>query len=86
MNYKLYPPNFKQQRMKTLVRDNFQCVICAKVGAPSQKIKHLFPILVVSHIDQNKNNCELSNLQTLCPTHHAKFDAEFKKYIRISNK
>ena len=86
MDYKLYPISFKQQRLKTLVRDDFKCIICIRKGTPSNRPKHLHPYLVVSHIDQNKDNCELSNLQTLCPTHHALFDAEYKKFKRLSPK
>lgn len=40
--------------------------------------------LQVAHIDHNKSNNEPSNLRTLCPYHHAKFDSEHKKFLRIT--
>ena len=40
--------------------------------------------LQVAHINHDKNNNEPSNLMTLCPIHHARFDTEHKKLARIS--
>lgn len=45
--------------------------------------KRVFTLhLVVAHIDQNKQNNDPSNLMTLCPFHHAKFDAKHKALKR----
>ena len=45
--------------------------------------RHVFTIyLVVAHIDQNKANNDPKNLLTLCPFHHAKFDAKSKTLSR----
>lgn len=38
--------------------------------------------LVVAHLDQNKENNDMSNLMTMCPFHHAKYDAKSKSLIR----
>lgn len=38
--------------------------------------------LQVAHIDHNKDNNEPSNLMSLCPIHHAKFDADHKRFLR----
>jgi hypothetical protein len=42
--------------------------------------------LQVAHLDHNKNNNDPSNLLTLCPIHHAKYDSEHKKLSRITYK
>lgn len=39
--------------------------------------------LHVAHLDQDKNNNDPSNLVTLCPRHHSKFDAQYKSFKRI---
>lgn len=47
--------------------------------------KRVFTLfLAVSHIDQNKNNNDPSNLWSLCPRCHSNFDKEFKKVKRIT--
>lgn len=47
--------------------------------------KRVFKLsLQIAHIDHDKSNNEPSNLITLCPRHHAKMDAEHKKFLRIS--
>ena len=30
--------------------------------------------LQVAHLDQNKNNCTMQNLKTMCPVHHLAYD------------
>lgn len=40
--------------------------------------------LQIAHIDNNKLNNEPENLLTLCPRHHAKMDADHKRFLRIS--
>jgi len=42
--------------------------------------------LQVAHIDHDKNNNAPSNLMSLCPVHHARFDTEHKKLARIMYK
>lgn len=50
----------------------------------SQGRKVFTMFLQVAHIDHDKSNNEPSNLRTLCPFHHAKFDSEHKKLLRIT--
>lgn len=40
--------------------------------------------LQIAHIDHNKCNNDPENLITLCPRHHAKMDADHKRFLRIS--
>lgn len=42
--------------------------------------------LQVAHKDHNKLNNDPSNLITLCPVHHARFDSEHKRFARIMYK
>ena len=39
--------------------------------------------LQIAHLDHNKSNNDPSNLQSLCPIHHAKHDKEHKKFQRL---
>ena len=39
--------------------------------------------LQVAHLDHNKSNNDPSNLKSLCPVHHARFDTEHKRFARI---
>jgi hypothetical protein len=38
--------------------------------------------LQVAHLDHDTNNNDSSNLKTLCPMHHAKFDSQHKAFSR----
>jgi 5-methylcytosine-specific restriction endonuclease McrA len=49
--------------------------------ANNKKVFTLY--LQVAHLDHNKQNNDPANLKTLCPFHHAKNDAEHKKFSRI---
>lgn len=40
--------------------------------------------LQVAHLDHNKNNNDPSNLRTLCPVHHAKYDSNHKTLSRVA--
>jgi 5-methylcytosine-specific restriction endonuclease McrA len=53
-----------------------------EVWAKSNNIKVYKIYLHVAHIDQIKSNCDPSNLISLCPQCHARFDAEFKSIKR----
>jgi 5-methylcytosine-specific restriction endonuclease McrA len=49
-----------------------------------RKVFTLF--LQVAHRDHNKQNNDPSNLLSLCPVHHARFDTEHKRLARIMYK
>ena len=50
-----------------------------------QNNKKVFTLhLQVAHLDHNKDNNDPSNLRTLCPVHHAKYDADHKNFSRIA--
>ena len=42
--------------------------------------------LQVAHLDHDKSNNAPSNLRTLCPVHHAKYDSTHKTLMRIAYK
>jgi hypothetical protein len=47
--------------------------------------KRVFKLsLQIAHIDHDKSNNDPTNLISLCPRHHAKMDADHKKFLRIS--
>ena len=68
---------YKLSRAGYHVCDEFEEIWAA---ANNKKVFSLF--LVVAHIDQDKSNNDPSNLITLCPFHHAKFDAKHKALSR----
>lgn len=49
-----------------------------------RKVFTLF--LQVAHINHDKSNNDPSNLLSLCPVHHARFDTEHKRFARIMYK
>lgn len=47
--------------------------------------KRVFKLsLQIAHINHDKSDNAPENLITLCPRHHAKMDADHKKFLRIS--
>jgi 5-methylcytosine-specific restriction endonuclease McrA len=47
--------------------------------------KRVFKLsLQIAHIDHDKTNNAPDNLISLCPRHHAKMDADHKRFLRIS--
>ena len=60
-----YPPEFNLRlKLKIRTRDNFTCCLCGKTER--EELEELNRILCVNHIDFDKNNCKLKNLNTLC--------------------
>lgn len=60
-----------------VVCDEFMLNWCKRTGQKTFKMH-----LNVAHKDQNKSNCELSNLQALCPLHHLQYDKQFNAIKR----
>lgn len=64
MIYKTKPNKIKRKtiylkmRMQALLRDNFKCVMCGADKTVSR--------IEIDHINENKNDNRLENLQTLC--------------------
>lgn len=61
-NYPSVFNNLLRERVRS--RDNFVCQICLRTE--KQELDETGFVLCVNHIDFNKNNCEESNLNTLC--------------------
>jgi hypothetical protein len=60
-----YPLKFNKSLKKEIrERDNFKCQ-CCKI-TEKQHLKKLNQVLIVHHIDYNKNNCDKDNLITVC--------------------
>lgn len=59
-------------RLSVLTRDNYSCVKCG-MSDREHKTKWSRPI-TVDHIDKNRKNNDLTNLQTLCLSCHGRKD------------
>lgn len=74
-----YGTNWTKQRQKCLERDGRQCRVC---GADEQElgrepsVHHITPRGEFDHENWREINA-LSNLVTLCPTCHGKFEGRF---------
>lgn len=69
--------NFNGNRSFVLERDYYKCVMCGMGDH-----KHLIQFgrrLTVDHINGDRNNNSLNNLQTLCLTCHGKKDTQRRK-------
>lgn len=68
-------------------RGNYvECDEFIEEWAKKQGFKVFTLHLNVAHLDHNKKNNDLSNLQAMCPKHHAQMDAERKKLARYNIK
>jgi hypothetical protein len=78
-NIKGYTQNFnKQLKERVRVRDNFICQLC---GVPELEFNRK---LDIHHKDNNKENCSIDNLVTLCRSCHMK--TKFKSFEELSRK
>jgi len=66
--------NWKEQRQKTLERDNSKCRICGDEQNP--QVHHIIPRRKFRENEQKtvEESNKLSNLITLCPKHHGKVE------------
>lgn len=70
-----YPKQFNNfLKLKIRTRDNFTCCICGRME--QEELEELNQKLCVNHIDFNKNNCNESNLNTLCLRCNVKINRE----------
>lgn len=74
---KEYGPNWSKQRQKCLKRDDWTCQACGVSGDELDcelSVHHITPRRTY---DGNWEQNELSNLITLCPTCHGRFEGEY---------
>jgi len=70
-SFEPYPVEFNEKLKRSIKkRDNNICQICRKAGKG------------VHHIDYNKENCDSSNLVTLCTSCHQKTNYNHEKWMR----
>ena len=67
-------------KQKIRCRDGHKCQICNKTEA--QELKEINRVLCVHHIDYNKQNCDETNLISLCLKCHLKSNYNRKKWIK----
>jgi hypothetical protein len=74
-----YPAAFnKRLKFKIRQRDEFKCQLC---GITEEKHLERFKrVLTVNHIDFDKNNCDESNLNTLCTSCNTKINWDRQKW------
>ena len=71
-----YPREWKGSiRQKVWARDKSTCQLCGKVAKEGEDC------LVVHHIDFNKVNCKIDNLQLLCRSCHMKIHWQYRKQL-----
>jgi len=60
-----YPSVFNNElKLSIRSRDEFKCCKCGKTE--QEELKELNRVLCVNHIDYDKKNCDINNLNTLC--------------------
>ena len=77
-----YPIVFnKKLKLEVRKRDNFTCQLCG-ITEEEHKIK-IGRVLSVNHIDFNKNNCDMSNLNSLCSRCNILVNADRIKWTKF---
>lgn len=78
--YDRYGPNWSENRVKALERDNWSCAICDEDIARLE-VHHITPRrdMYIDNLNVfEKGVNDLDNLVTLCVDHHGKLEGEFK--------
>lgn len=75
ISFNPYPKEFnKELKLKVRKRDNFTCCLCGRTER--EELEEFNQVLCVNHIDFDKNNCKLENLNTLCVRCNVKINRE----------
>lgn len=84
-SFEEYPEEFNSQlKQEVRERDNHTCQMC---GMPEPIVEDVFNrVLEVHHLDENKDNCEIDNLISVCRSCHGRLQNKelaenFKKYV-----
>lgn len=65
ISFEEYPREFSRElKLEIRKRDNFTCCLCGRTER--EELEELDRVLCVNHIDYNKKNCLIKNLNTLC--------------------
>ncbi len=80
-SYLPYPPQFNR-RLKEYIRkrDNYICQLCNRTEV--EHIQKYGIKLHINHIDFDKNNCSISNLNTLCISCNSKINYNREYYTK----
>jgi 5-methylcytosine-specific restriction endonuclease McrA len=75
INYKEYPPNWKEIRDRILLRADYKCEKCNAPHHGKTKNKKLI-ILTIAHLDHDHTNHKVSDtrLMALCQKCHLAYD------------
>ena len=70
-----YPKEFNSElKLKIRQRDNYTCCLCSRTER--EELEEFNRVLSVNHIDFDKNNCNETNLNTLCIRCNSKVNRE----------
>jgi len=84
-SYEPYPPEFNIGLCRKIrKRDNYICQLCEK--SEQEEKEEINRVLSVHHIDYNKQNCNESNLITLCGKCNSKVNYNRVKWTEYFNK
>ena len=76
-----YPADFNREfKRKIRERDEYTCQLCRKTDL--EEFEEFGRVLCVNHIDFDKNNLSLDNLNTLCLRCNVKINYERNKYTK----
>jgi hypothetical protein len=74
----MYPKNWKQISKYVIHELYFnECANCGYIGGSRISSKGNKIFNVCSHKDHNKANCNIVNLECLCPSCHGKYSTNF---------
>lgn len=94
IDYKIYPPNWKDLRLSVLTRAQNRCEFCGVENGSTVKrydnygrVKFVKVVLTTAHLDHDETNHQVSidRLKALCQKCHINYDAR-EKIRRLRNK
>lgn len=84
IDYRRYPPDWKDRVQRIRIRDNYRCTICGLGEWVERKVPWLLSmilplrkvVLTTAHLDHDEENWEVSDdrLATMCPRCHLHYD------------
>lgn len=77
-NLARYPKNWKEIRAAILYRDGHMCQWqrCLLANGMINPRTGSKVVLTIAHLDHTPENCEPSNLMTMCQQHHLAYDQD----------
>jgi len=79
INYKEYPPNWKEIRERILARAGNKCEWCGAKNLERHPVTGSRVVLTIAHLDRDKHNWNVADdrLAALCQRCHLNYDREY---------